>query len=213
MAAFANPGEGNEQRSGQSMLAWQAPLRHLFRFSFLLFSFFNQAALTQAAQIQRCSATEASSATTVGFLPQRPPRSRVRTMKLSRTVAYAVQATLQLAQAERKAPVPCSKLARQGHMPERFLLQILRNLVTHGILQSTRGVEGGYSLEKPPEQISLLEIIEAIEGPLAASVATHAGLDEQSLARLQEVLEGVTAKTRRDLAAVKLADLLPSGKS
>lgn len=134
-------------------------------------------------------------------------------MKLSRTVAYAVQATLQLAQAEGKAPVPCSTIARQGHMPERFLLQILRSLVTHGILQSTRGVEGGYSLEKPPEQISLLEIIEAIDGPLVASVATQVGLHDQSLAKLQQVLEGVTAKTRRDLAAVKLADLLPSGKS
>lgn len=150
---------------------------------------------------------------TVGFLHQRPPRSRVRTMKLSRTVAYAVQATLQLAQAEGNAPVPCSMIARKGRMPERFLLQILRNLVTHGILQSTRGVEGGYALERPPEQISLLEIIEAIDGPLAASVATHEGLSEQTLSRLQQVLEGITAKTRRDLEAIKLADLLPSGKA
>ena len=59
-------------------------------------------------------------------------------MKLSRTVAYAVRATLQLAQLEADGPVPCSKLANEGKMPERFLLQILRNLVTHGILRSTR---------------------------------------------------------------------------
>jgi Rrf2 family protein len=51
-------------------------------------------------------------------------------------------------------------------MPERFLLQILRVLVTHGILKSTRGVEGGYSLSRSPEAISLLEVIEAIDGPL-----------------------------------------------
>ena len=66
-------------------------------------------------------------------------------MKLSRTVAYAVRATLQLAQLEADGPVPCSKLANEGKMPERFLLQILRNLVTHGILRSTRGVDGGYA--------------------------------------------------------------------
>src|SRR5262249_11351063 len=48
-------------------------------------------------------------------------------MKLSRTVAYALQATLQLADVDPNVPVPCSKLAAEGGMPERFLLQILRN--------------------------------------------------------------------------------------
>ena len=67
-------------------------------------------------------------------------------------------------------PVPCSQLAAEGHMPERFLLQILRHLVTHGILHSTRGVEGGYTLERKPEQVSLLDVIEAIEGPLTSAL-------------------------------------------
>ena len=83
-------------------------------------------------------------------------------MKLSRTVTYALQATLLLAQEERGEPIPCSRLAAEGAMPERFLLQILRSLVTHGILQSTRGVEGGYMLDRRPEEISLLEIIAPI---------------------------------------------------
>ncbi len=81
-------------------------------------------------------------------------------MKLSRTVAYAVRATIQLAQMSTDRPIPCSKLASEGNMPERFLLQILRNLVTHGILRSTRGVDGGYALTRPPEDISLLDVIE-----------------------------------------------------
>src|SRR5436190_15516690 len=92
-------------------------------------------------------------------------------MKLSRTVSYAVKATLQLAQLEADVPVPCSQLASEGKMPERFLLQILRNLVTHGILRSTRGVDGGYSLIRSPDQISLLEVIEAIEGPYDAATS------------------------------------------
>lgn len=49
-------------------------------------------------------------------------------MKLSRTVGYALQATLQLLDAEPYEPVPCSRLATTGNMPERFLLQILRDL-------------------------------------------------------------------------------------
>src|SRR3954470_15915458 len=98
-------------------------------------------------------------------------------MKLSRTVAYAVQATLQLAQNKSGLPVPCSQLASEGNMPERFLLQILRHLVTHGILHSTRGVDGGYSLERKPEDISLLDVIEAIDGPLSATLPGNDGAD------------------------------------
>ena len=60
-------------------------------------------------------------------------------MKLSRTVSYALQATLQLARSTSQVPIPCNRLAAKGDMPERFLLQILRNLVAHGILESTRG--------------------------------------------------------------------------
>ncbi len=130
-------------------------------------------------------------------------------MKLSRTVAYALQATLQLAQTESEAPVPCSRLAANGKMPERFLLQILRNLVAHGILESTRGAEGGYSLERPPNDISLLEVIEAIDGPLVSTLPMNQGLPSSSKTKVEEALAAVTDLARRELSAVKLAHLLP----
>ena len=60
-------------------------------------------------------------------------------------------------------------------MPERFLLQILRDLVTHGILHSTRGVEGGYTLDRRPEDVSLLDVIEAIEGPVVSALSPPEG--------------------------------------
>ncbi len=132
-------------------------------------------------------------------------------MKLSRTVAYAVRATLLLAQANSGAPVPCSRLASEGRMPERFLLQILRNLVTHGILHSTRGVDGGYSLERKPDDISLLDLIEAIDGPLIAVLPDFEdGERTASEARLREMLEHVNASVRRHLQAVRISDLLSS---
>lgn len=93
-------------------------------------------------------------------------------------------------------------------MPERFLLQILRVLVTHGILRSTRGVEGGYSLMKPPEQISLLEVIEAIDGPMD-SESGIAVEDDQLRGNLQQALQQVTATARQQLEAIKLSQLLP----
>src|SRR4029079_16039606 len=109
-------------------------------------------------------------------------------MKLSRTVSYAVRATLQLAELSANGPVPCSKLAKEGQMPERFLLQILRNLVTHGILRSTRGVDGGYALVRPAEQISLLEVIEAIEGPYDSALEISEGLTADSQHKLRDAL-------------------------
>ena len=130
-------------------------------------------------------------------------------MKLSRTVEYALQATLQLALANNGSPVPCSQLAAQGKMPERFLLQILRNLVTHGILHSTRGVVGGYVLDRDLDEVSLLEIIEAIEGPITSSVPSTAGLPDVAQARLGEAMASVTENVRRELAAIKLSQLRP----
>jgi Rrf2 family protein len=94
-------------------------------------------------------------------------------------------------------------------MPERFLLQVLRNLVTHGILQSTRGVDGGYTLERSPDQISLLEVIEAIEGPLTAGATVSESLLPEAQAKLHEALQDVTAATRRELEAIKLSQLVP----
>ena len=134
-------------------------------------------------------------------------------MKLSRTVAYAVQATLQLAKSGSNLPVPCSQLASDGKMPERFLLQILRNLVTHGILRSTRGVDGGYMLVRPPDEVSLLEVIEAIDGPLNADSNLGDMLPANSQDRLQDALSQVTTTARQQLEAIKLSQLLevPAG--
>jgi Rrf2 family protein len=129
-------------------------------------------------------------------------------MKLSRTAGYALQATLQLAETNSSSPVPCSQLAAKGQMPERFLLQILRSLVTHGILHSARGVDGGYTLERKPEEISLLDLIEAVDGPLHAFAPVAEGLPELPRTKLYAALEQITADARKQLAEIKLSCLL-----
>jgi Rrf2 family protein len=130
-------------------------------------------------------------------------------MKISRTVAYALQATLLLAQADEGESIPCSRLAAEGKMPERFLLQILRNLVAHGILSSTRGVDGGYRLVRCPEKISILDVIEAMDGPLSPMLPGAEGLPADSRTKLEKILSDVTQLARRELGAVKLSHLLP----
>lgn len=83
-------------------------------------------------------------------------------MQLSRATQYAILAMAQLK--TDGDPVPCSQLAKLGDMPERFLLQVLRSLVNANLLRSTRGVDGGYLLAVQARDISLLDIVEAIEG-------------------------------------------------
>lgn len=134
-------------------------------------------------------------------------------MKLSRTVAYALSATIQLAGRITSDPTPCSKLAAEGEMPERFLLQVLRSLVTHGVLKSTRGVEGGYMLARPAEEITLLEIVEAIDGPVAADLSTLDRLAPSSREQMDECFMGIAGAIRQRMAAVRLSDLLPAERN
>ena len=129
-------------------------------------------------------------------------------MKLSRTVTYALQATLQLAESGSSRPVPCSQLASEGHMPERFLLQILRNLVNHGILRSTRGVDGGYSLVRKPTEISLLDVIEAIDGPIDSGIPENERFSVASQAHLRNALHEISSSARKQLDQIKVSQLI-----
>jgi Rrf2 family protein len=90
-------------------------------------------------------------------------------MKLSQRGEYALRALLELGL--RYEPeggvVRIQTISAAQNIPKRFLEQILNDLKTAGILESRRGVAGGYRLAKPPESITLAEVIRHIEGPLA----------------------------------------------
>src|SRR5689334_21923135 len=87
-------------------------------------------------------------------------------MRLSRSAGYAIQAVFQLAQGDGKSPVSSQLLASESDMPVRFLLTILSKLVKRGILKSRRGTDGGYFLARRAEDITLLDLIEAVDGPI-----------------------------------------------
>jgi Rrf2 family transcriptional regulator, cysteine metabolism repressor len=129
-------------------------------------------------------------------------------MRLSHSVAYAIQAALQLAGNGHHRPISCGKLAECGHMPERFLLQVLRSLTKQGILQSVRGGTGGFCLNRDPSDISLLELIEAVDGPLCTGLPANSHIPAQSSLLLQNTLQRVVETTRGQLAAMKLSLLV-----
>jgi Rrf2 family protein len=88
-------------------------------------------------------------------------------MKLSLRGEYALRALLVLGLNYGPSVVQIQIISRQQNIPKRFLEQILNDLKSAGIVQSKRGVAGGYRLARPPEEITLASIVRHIEGPLA----------------------------------------------
>jgi Rrf2 family protein len=126
-------------------------------------------------------------------------------MKLSRASYYAVTAVVYLARHDDRA-VPSYEIAKAEALPEMFLLKVLYPLVCAGILNSLKGPSGGYRLARPAKGITLLNVIEAVDGPVTAvGVARN---DSGALERrLRTVCDQVAANFRRYLARVTVAEL------
>jgi Rrf2 family protein len=88
-------------------------------------------------------------------------------MKLSLRGEYALRALLFLGLNHGEHVVKIQAISEQQNIPKRFLEQILNDLRSAGVVESKRGVAGGYRLSKPPEEISLAFVIRHFEGPLA----------------------------------------------
>ena len=88
-------------------------------------------------------------------------------MKLSLRGEYALRALIVLGVNYGDSVVRIQTISEQQNVPKRFLEQILNDLKSAGVVESKRGVAGGYRLSKPPEKISLAQVIRHIEGPLA----------------------------------------------
>ena len=105
---------------------------------------------------------------------------------------YALRALAELARAGGGGPVPIGELARRRDIPVQFLEGLFATLRRAGVLQSQRGVKGGYSFARPPEEITVLEIVELLEGELGADVAGTDGVWADAVEAVRGVLGGVT---------------------
>ena len=84
---------------------------------------------------------------------------------------YAVKALAELTRRGGDAPVPIGEIARARDIPVQFLEGLFATLRRAGILQSQRGVKGGYSFARPPAEVTVLEVVELLEGELGAGAA------------------------------------------
>ena len=87
-------------------------------------------------------------------------------MQITRQADYAVRAVHYLAQLEPEQRAATSQIAQEQHIPPSFLAKIVSQLSVAGLLQTSRGARGGVSLARPAEEISLLDVVEAIDGPI-----------------------------------------------
>jgi Rrf2 family protein len=126
-------------------------------------------------------------------------------MKLSRASYYAVVALVYLVRHGDRA-VASHDIARTEVLPERFLLKVLHPLVRAGVLKSWKGPSGGFRLARSVKEITLLQVIEAVDGPV--TVVGNARNDADALERrLQAVCDLIVADVRKYLARVSVAEL------
>ncbi len=108
---------------------------------------------------------------------------------------YAVKALVELHRRGDSNPVPIAELARRGEIPIQFLEQLFASLRRAGLLRSQRGVKGGYSFARPSTEVTVLEVVELLDGPVGrgstgvfadAAMAARAVLAGSTIAELAE---------------------------
>ena len=133
-------------------------------------------------------------------------------MRVSAKADYAVRAMVELAASgsSQEQPAKGELLAAAQNIPMRFLENILGELRVHGLVQSRRGADGGYWLAKPPDDVTLAEIIRAVEGPLATVRGEAADeLEYRGESKpLREVWLALRVNIRQVLESVTLADIV-----
>jgi Rrf2 family protein len=135
-------------------------------------------------------------------------------MKISAKTEYACIAMMELAsQFGTGEPVRIRRIAERHDVPPRFLVQILLQLKGAGLVASIRGAAGGYQLVKSPEEVSLGQVMEVIEGSSDENGQTcSASPDSPAVKVLMKTWKNIAAVERQMLQNISLAELLERAK-
>ncbi len=121
-----------------------------------------------------------------------------RALRLSRLLAitskspYAIKALCELALCGASVPIPIGELARRREIPQQFLEGLFATLRRAGVLQSQRGVKGGYLFARSPSEVTVLEVVELLEGELSARDAGDDVIWQKAVKALRDVLGQTT---------------------
>ena len=104
-------------------------------------------------------------------------------LQISRRIEYGLRAMVCLAAQPEHRVMPFREIARRMNVPQDFLAKILKQLVTRELVLSTRGARGGYRLGRPARNISVLDVIEAVEGPVVVNLCQDGHHDSCRMSR------------------------------
>ena len=133
-------------------------------------------------------------------------------MKISTKGRYGLRALVDLASNVREHPVPLMAIAARQRMSVNYLEQVFGQLRRGGILQSTKGAGGGYSLSRDPSCITVREILEVLEGPFCITNADQGSRDDKISGAVRTLLwEEIDRQIACLLEEKTLADLIRKG--
>lgn len=130
-------------------------------------------------------------------------------MRTSRSTGYALLAVGYIAQHQEQKIILSQRIAKEYDIPLEYLLKILQQLVRANVLRSKRGPRGGFSLAKPARRITMLQIIEAADGPMVSqlNLCEQSGREKFSV-KAEQSYEKAIAQARAIFEKTKLADLI-----
>ncbi len=131
-------------------------------------------------------------------------------MRISRSTGYALLAVGYIAKNQKEQGIVLSqRIAKAYKIPLEYLLKILQQLVRANVLRSKRGPRGGFTLAKPPKKITMLQIVEAVDGPMISQLnLKEQAPREKFSARSEQAYEKAIAQAKAVFDRAKLADLL-----
>ena len=130
-------------------------------------------------------------------------------MRVSRSTGYALLAVGYIAKNQGDGVVLSQDVSKQYDIPLEYLLKILQQLVRANVLRSKRGPRGGFSLAKPTNKITMLEVIEAVDGPLTGelNLRDQAGRDPYGI-KAEQTYNKAIAQAKNVFQKAKLSTLL-----
>ena len=130
-------------------------------------------------------------------------------MKISAAANYAILVAGYMAKHQKEAMIRSHKIAQEYNIYAPYLLKVMNQLVEANVLLSKRGPRGGYTLARSPRDITMLEIIEAADGPMTSTLSiAHYAKGEKFAAKAELLFKKALDELRAVFAKTKLADIM-----
>ena len=132
-------------------------------------------------------------------------------MRISRSTGYALVAVGYIAKHKEQKIILSNTISEEYNIPLEYLLKIMQQLVRANVLRSKRGPRGGFSLAKPIKKITMLEVIEAVDGPMVSRLnLTELTKKDKFSSKAEKVYDKAIAQARVVFERAKFSDLLGS---